>query len=139
MKPVRKEASSYPPISKQQATEKNHEAPNAPTGHAEAFDEAIPNPPKEGTPVHHAPIAIFSQPIRRASRSYKYIGWYKIVRLQMIEPESEELVHMLTKKWETKDRYGRVVSKQRDVSKWKESMSYRWAVAKMEKDELTTQ
>jgi hypothetical protein len=55
--------------------EEDHEAPNAPTGHAEAFDEAIPNPPKEGTPVHHAPIAIFSQPIRQASRSYKYIGW----------------------------------------------------------------
>jgi hypothetical protein len=116
--------------------EEDHEAP---TGHAEAFDEANPNPPKEGTPVHHAPIAIFSQPIRRASRSYKYIGWYKIVRLQIIEPESEELVYMLMKKWETKDRYGRIVSRQQDVSKWKESMSYRWAVVKMEKDELTMQ
>jgi hypothetical protein len=97
--------------------EEDHKAPNAPIGHAEAFDEAIPNPSKEGTLVSHAAIVIFSQPIRRASRSFKFIGWYKITRLQTIEPESEELVHTLIKIWETKERHGRVVSRQRDVSK----------------------
>jgi hypothetical protein len=46
---------------------------------------------------------------------------------------------MLTKKWETKDRYGRLVSRQRDASKWKESMWYKWAMVKMEKDEHAMQ
>lgn len=94
--------------------------------------------PNEGAPVDRSPIAIFSQPIRRASRSFKFIGWYKIDRLQLLEPESEELIRMLMKKWETVDKYGRVVPRKRGASKWEESMSCKWAVVKMEKDKEAT-
>jgi hypothetical protein len=103
--------------------------------HSEVASKAALDQPTEGAPVDHAPIAIFSQPVCRASRFFKFIGWYKVVRLQLIEPKSEELVRMLTKKWETKDRYGPLVSRQRDAMKWRESVLYRWAVIKMEKDE----
>ncbi|EOA90540.1 uncharacterized protein SETTUDRAFT_167358 [Exserohilum turcica Et28A] len=90
---------------------------------------------KEGFPEDHAPIAMFTQPIRGANRSFQFLGWYKINRLQLLEPGSEDLVRRLSKKWETVDRLGRVVPRQRDLKKWKESMSYRWAVIKMERDE----
>ena len=92
----------------------------------------------EGFPVDHFPVAIFTQSTRHADRSFKFDGWYKVNRLQLLEPGSEELVRMLNKKWEKIDRYGKVVPRRRDPSKWQESMSYRWAVIKMEKDEKVT-
>lgn len=43
---------------------------------------------------------------------------------------------MLTKKWEPKpDRWGRVVRKERDAEKWRESFSQEWAVVKFVKME----
>jgi hypothetical protein len=117
------------------SVKETYDESNTDTERTGAINEATSGQPRDKIPVDHAPVAIFSQPVRRASRCFKSIGWYRIARLQLIEPESEELVRMLTKKWETKDRYGNVVCRQRDVSKWKESMSYRWAVVKMEKDQ----
>ncbi|KAF1937156.1 hypothetical protein EJ02DRAFT_458970, partial [Clathrospora elynae] len=101
---------------------------------SEASGQSTPSETKQGVPVNHLPIAIFSQTIQWTNRCFKFNGWYKIARLELVEPNSKELERMLKKKWETVDRYGRVSSKHRDVSKWEESMSYRWAVVKMEKD-----
>lgn len=54
--------------------------------------------PNEGVPVAHQPIAVFSQSIGPATRSFKFLGWYKIDRLQVFEPGSNDLSDMLTKR-----------------------------------------
>lgn len=91
--------------------------------------------PAEGIPIDHPPIAVFSQPHRmRSGRCWRFVGWYKISHLELIAPHSEGLVRMLSKKWETVDKYGRVQQRRRDAKGWEESMAHKWAVIKMEKD-----
>ncbi|CAA9961523.1 hypothetical protein PTMSG1_04907 [Pyrenophora teres f. maculata] len=94
-----------------------------------------PTPPDEGTPVDHAPIAVFSQYIPWNNRSFKFIGWYKISRLQFLKPNSPSLLHMLKRKWGTIDHCDRALSIDQHQAKWGYSLSYNWAVIKMEKDE----
>ena len=90
---------------------------------------------KEEAPIDHAPFAVFSQQGRYISRSFKFIGWYKIDRLQILEPLSQELVDMLMEKWVTKNKYGRRGPRKRDPSSWMESLSCKWAVVQMKKDD----
>jgi hypothetical protein len=44
----------------------------------------------------------------------------------------------LKKKWETFDKYGRVVERKRDACKWLDRISCKWAALKMGKDEEAT-
>lgn len=93
----------------------------------------LPSYPSKGDPINNPPIIIFSKSIRRASRLLKFISWYKIDRVQLLEPE--ELVRTLMKKLETVNKYGHVVERKRGASIWVESLSYKWVVVEMEKDQ----
>ncbi|KAF2185763.1 hypothetical protein K469DRAFT_156435 [Zopfia rhizophila CBS 207.26] len=93
------------------------------------------NPSKEGPPVDHPAIAVFEQPHRgHHSRSFRFLGWYRIARIDLLEPHSEALIRMLSKKWEITDKYGSVKHRSRDAKGWQESMSQKWAVLQMEED-----
>ncbi|KAI4952714.1 hypothetical protein J4E91_003186 [Alternaria rosae] len=93
--------------------------------------------PNEGVPVAHQPIAVFSQSIGPATRSFKFLGWYKIGRLQVFEPGSNDLSDMLTKKWERKSKNGTISSRWGDPKGWKDNLSCQWAAIKMDEDEGT--
>ncbi|OAP64764.1 hypothetical protein AYL99_00736 [Fonsecaea erecta] len=85
------------------------------------------------------PIAVFSQ-VRRtqndSSRTFKFAGYYRIVRLTFLQPHSADLVRMLEQKWSLKDpRTGHVRPRQRGASAWQESLNMEWAVVKFERDE----
>jgi hypothetical protein len=92
-------------------------------------------------------IAVFSQqppPFSSKPRSHDerqkfvFTGYFRIARLQLLEPHSEELKRMLHQKWTvTNQRTGYVKHRQREVSHWQESLGYRWAVIKFERDEET--
>ncbi|KAI4672984.1 uncharacterized protein J4E78_001487 [Alternaria triticimaculans] len=97
--------------------------------------EPLSDHPNERVLIDYSPIAVFSQPVRRGSRSFKFIGWYEIEHLQILEPGSQGLLHMLWDKWKTKDKYGSYVPRQRGSVNWMKSMSYSWAVVQMKKDE----
>ena len=96
---------------------------------AEHSPETVANP---------TPIAVFAQDRGPLSgRSFQFIGWYKVAKLSFLEPRSTDLVQMLEQKWSRQDRRtGAVKQKERDASKWEESLGLRWAVMKMEKDEI---
>ena len=83
------------------------------------------------------PIVVFAQMRRSnlaAHRVFKFIGYYRIARLQYLQPKSPELVRMLEQKWTvTNHRTGRKIFKNRDPKGWEESMSMKWAVVKFEK------
>ncbi|KAI4615706.1 hypothetical protein J4E80_006122 [Alternaria sp. BMP 0032] len=96
--------------------------------------EPLSDHPNERVLIDYSPIAVFSQPVRRASRSFKFIGWYEIEHLQILKPGSQGLLHMLWDKWKTKDKYGNYVPRQRGSVNWMKSMSYSWAVVQMRKD-----
>ncbi|KAI4962101.1 hypothetical protein J4E86_001133 [Alternaria arbusti] len=100
--------------------------------------EPLSNHHSERVLIDYSPIAVFSQPVRSASRSFKFIGWYEIEHLQILEPGSQGLLHMLWDKWKTKDKYGNYVPRQRGSVNWMKSMSYSWAVVQMKKDEEAT-
>ncbi len=82
------------------------------------------------------PIAVFAQGRGpQGARSFQFIGWYKITRLIILEPGSADLGRMLEQKWSRQDRRtGIVKHKERDTSKWQESLAYRWASMQMERD-----
>jgi hypothetical protein len=72
---------------------------------------------------------------KRLTRGYKFDGWYNISKVSFLEPYSEELIRMLEQKWTKKDRYGRVRVEERRGADWNKSLSYRWAVVKLDRDE----
>jgi hypothetical protein len=94
--------------------------------------------PKETTVTNHSPIAVFSQPIRHVSRSFKFVGWYKIDHIQILEPLSRELADMLLEKWEEVDKYGYRLPPKRSFSIRLKSVYYKWAVLRMKEDEEAT-
>lgn len=113
---------------------------NPPTG--ETAKENVPpvagtcSTPTKGVPEAHPPIAVFRQLHGvRSWRSFQFLGWYTIMQLELLAPHSEGLVRMLSRKWETVDRYGRVQQRRRDAGAWEASMAHRWAVVNMERDE----
>ncbi|KAI4639674.1 hypothetical protein J4E93_009028 [Alternaria ventricosa] len=100
-----------------------------------ATTEPLSDHPNERVLIDYSPIAVFSQPVGRASRSFKFIGWYEIEHLQILKPGSQGLLHMLWDKWNPKDKHGNYVPRQRGSGNWMKSMSYSWAVVQMKKDE----
>ncbi|KAI4608028.1 hypothetical protein J4E83_009211 [Alternaria metachromatica] len=84
--------------------------------------------------IDYSPIAVFAQPVGRASQSFKFIGWYEIEHLQILKPGSQGLLHMLWDKWNPKDKHGNYVPRQRGSVNLMKSMSYSWAVVQMKKD-----
>ncbi|KIW79692.1 hypothetical protein Z517_06306 [Fonsecaea pedrosoi CBS 271.37] len=105
-------------------------------------DVAAPSttsPKAEKLHPHPGPIAVFSQ-VRRtqfdSSRSFKFAGYYRIVRLTFLQPHSPDLVRMLEQKWSLRNpRTGQVRQRQRDAGAWQESLKMKWAVVKFERDE----
>ncbi len=83
------------------------------------------------------PIAVFAQLGRRLThRSFKFLGYYRITRLQFLEPRTPDLEKMLHQKWTITDpRTGKTRQRQREGKGWEKSFSFRWAVVKFEKDE----
>jgi len=102
-----------------------------------AATKPLPIQPNEGVPVEHQPIAVFSQSIGPATRSFEFLGWYKIGRLQAFKPGSNDLSDMLTKKWGKKSKNGAVRSTLGDPKGWEDNMSCQWVAIKMDKDERT--
>lgn len=79
-------------------------------------------------------IAVFEQKGGRKG-GFEFVGYHKITRLQFLEPYSDELQRMLMQKFSRADTYGKIVQQQRSRHAWEASMSHRWAVMKLEKDE----
>lgn len=80
-------------------------------------------------------IAIYEQAGKQQSGPFRFSGYYKITRLQYLAPQSADLFRMLEQKFSTVDRFGRVKQRQRSAASWEASMSFTWAVVKMEPDE----
>lgn len=94
--------------------------------------------PAEPQSKKSQPIAIFSQDSvvhLPGIRNFKFLGYYRIVRLTFLEPRTPELVRMLEQKWTLTNSRGQVRQKQRGREGWNESMGHRWAVVKLERDE----
>ncbi|KAK3701489.1 hypothetical protein LTR37_015463 [Vermiconidia calcicola] len=90
-----------------------------------------------GDADHKPPIAVFKQigPPKPHARSYEFEGWYKVERIEFQAPHSDGLVRMLEQKWSHTDSRGKTKWKDRNPVAWAESMSHRWAVVKLTKDE----
>ncbi|KAF2796353.1 hypothetical protein K505DRAFT_401348 [Melanomma pulvis-pyrius CBS 109.77] len=89
--------------------------------------------PAAGVPQQHNPIAVFEQQRRPTNnRCFKFMGWYKIARLEFLAPHSDGPVRMMARKWETVNKFVRVNQKKRDTAAWENSMKSWWAVVKME-------
>lgn len=82
------------------------------------------------------PIAVFKQVVKaQAGRSYKFEGWNKIALIDYLEPNSPELVRMLEQKW-TKTKGSKTTQEARSSESWQKSLSLKWAVVKLVKDEV---
>lgn len=81
------------------------------------------------------PIAIFEQVTKRQDGHFRSAGYYQITNLQYLPPQSADLYRMLEQKFSTIDRFGRWKQNARSAASWNASMSFMWAVIKMERDE----
>ena len=82
------------------------------------------------------PIAVFKQMSgKRNTTGYQFEGWYKLERVAFLEPHSAELIRMLEQKWSRTDKTGKTVMIDRNGTEWQKSLSYKWAVVKLAKDE----
>ncbi|KAF2096354.1 hypothetical protein NA57DRAFT_77959 [Rhizodiscina lignyota] len=78
-------------------------------------------------------IAVFAQPEKcytthePDSRNFKFVGYHKIQHMQLLQPHSAELVHMLKQKWDL----GRKRESKRVAESWKSSLNQEWAVLKL--------
>lgn len=68
------------------------------------------------------------------SAMFKFIGYFNLTKMQVLEPQTPELVRMQEQKWTRKDKYGRSKPINRNAESWKKSLSQRWAVLGFEKD-----
>ncbi|KAF2089456.1 hypothetical protein K490DRAFT_63591 [Saccharata proteae CBS 121410] len=84
------------------------------------------------------PVAVFEQKGFSHRSGLEFLGYYRIAALQFLEAKSEELIRMLEQKWSLKDARGRDRKIERDESSWYSSLSRRWAVIKLEKDDVAT-
>ena len=91
------------------------------------------------------PIAVYNQtPDSPGSTSnydqsharFNFCGYYNIANLQFLQPRSPELIRMLEQKWTlTHPRSGRSFQKSRPKEEWDKSLSFKWAVIKLQKDQ----
>ena len=69
-----------------------------------------------------------------ASRArFKFLGFYNLERMQILEPKSPELVRMLEQKWTRTNKWGRSRQIERDSRGWQKSLNHRWAILKFNK------
>lgn len=73
------------------------------------------------------------------SAMFKFIGYFNLTKMQILEPQTPELVRMQEQKWTRKDKYGRSKPINRNAESWKKSLSQRWAVLGFERDEKATE
>lgn len=73
------------------------------------------------------------------SAIFKFIGYFNLTKMQILEPQTPELVRMQEQKWTRKDKYGRSKPINRNAESWKKSLSQRWAVLGFERDEKATE
>lgn len=85
---------------------------------------------------HWGTIAVFEQKGGRKG-GFEFAGYHKITRLQFLEPYNDELQRMLMQNFSKVNAHGKIVQQQRSHHAWDASMSHRWAVMKLEKDEET--
>lgn len=84
-------------------------------------------------------IMFFQQDVTygRTNDRFKFIGYHKLTRMDVLEPQTPELVRMLEQKWTRTNRWGKSRQIPRNAVSWQKSLSYRWAVLKFEEDEGT--
>lgn len=66
---------------------------------------------------------------------FTFIGYFNLVNMQILEPQTSELVRMQEQKWTRTDKFGRARPINRNAESWKKSLTQRWAVLKFEKDD----
>lgn len=70
---------------------------------------------------------------------FVFIGYFNLVKMEILEPQTPALIRMQEQKWTRTDKYGRSRPINRNAESWKKSLTQRWAVLKFEKDEEATQ
>lgn len=73
------------------------------------------------------------------SAMFQFLGYFNLVKMQILEPQTPELVRMQEQKWTRKDKYGRDKPINRNAESWKKSLNQRWAVLGFEKDDKATE
>lgn len=64
---------------------------------------------------------------------FTFLGYFDLMKMQVLEPNTPELTRMLEQKWTKINKWGQSRQIQRDADSWKKSLSYRWAVLKFKK------
>lgn len=82
-------------------------------------------------------IAVFEQDIKygRTFARFKFVGYYDLTRMNILEPHTPELARMLEQKWTVTNRWGESHKIERDAASWQKSLSYKWAVLQFAKSE----
>lgn len=87
-------------------------------------------------------IAIFEQESgsfhtqRRAG--FRFIGYFNLTSIQILQPNTPELIRMLEQKWTRTNKWGQSRQIARGAASWKKSLGYAWAVLKFEADGIAT-
>lgn len=76
--------------------------------------------------------ADFASQIATRAR-FRFLGFYHLDQMQVLEPKSPELVRMLEQKWTRTNKWGKSRQIQRESQSWQKSLGYRWAVLKFKK------
>lgn len=90
------------------------------------------------TPVEEAPapltdpIAVFNE----TASGFKFVGWYRVIRITILEPQTAELKHMLDQKWAPPDPSWKLRPERRDSKAWHRSFNRYWAEVKLIKDKV---
>lgn len=72
-----------------------------------------------------------------ASRArFKFLGFYNLERMQILEPKTPELVRMLEQKWTRTNKWGRSRQIERDSKGWQKSLNHSWAILKFTKADV---
>lgn len=84
------------------------------------------------------PIAAYKQLQYHTGAVFKFDGYYRIVRLEFLQPRSLELIRMLEQKWSL-NRVGTKTTKTRHRDGWHASLNMRCAVVKFARDDIASQ
>ncbi|KAL9110529.1 MAG: hypothetical protein Q9227_004887 [Pyrenula ochraceoflavens] len=102
-------------------------------------EQADTMPAQSDSPAHltAGPVPVFAQHrgVNKATRNFRFLGRYHVSQVDILEPQSEDLVRMLKQKWSVTDRRGYARAKERDEEAWRRSLGTRWAVIKFERAE----
>lgn len=97
-------------------------------------DWAIGVDPKEAYQTEFN-VPIFSErPGPKSDRRFIFSGYFRILNIDFLKPQSPELIRMLEQKWVSTNRNSSLGStRQRNAESWAKSLSQEWAVIKLEK------